>query len=58
MSDVKKVRGHLKTLTRPQLVALAVQRLELRLDRASSYTTGELIEQLEIVEEVLKPVQA
>lgn len=58
MSDVKKVREHLKTLTRPQLVALAVQRLSLRLDVATTYTTVELIANLELVDGVLKPVQA
>lgn len=58
MSDVKKVREHLKTLTRAQLVALSVQRLGFRLDVATTYTNVELIADLEAIDGVLKPVQA
>jgi hypothetical protein len=58
MSDVKKVREHLKALTRPQLVALAVQRFDTKLSVALTYTNVELIANLEMVEGVLAPVQA
>lgn len=58
MSDVKKVREHLKTLTRPQLLSLAVQRLSLRLDVALTYTNVELIANLEDIDGVLRPEQA
>lgn len=58
MSDVKKVREHLKTLTRPQLLALAVQRFGIRLDTARSYADVELIANLEDIDGVLAPEQA
>lgn len=58
MSDVKKVRKHLSTLTRAQLIALAVQKTGLPYQDALQCSKEELVTGLEGVEGVLKPVQA